>query len=68
MEIVLTINGKERRLPVDTTVSGILDMLSLHPERVVVEINQIMIKRAVFGETIVRDGDKIEILEFVGGG
>jgi thiamine biosynthesis protein ThiS len=50
------------------TVSELLGHLSIDSRRVAVEHNLVVVKRAAFDDTVVRDGDQIEIVNFVGGG
>jgi sulfur carrier protein len=50
------------------TVSELLGRLDIDPRRVAVEHNLIVLKRAAFADTLVRDGDQVEIVNFVGGG
>jgi thiamine biosynthesis protein ThiS len=66
--IAATINGHERRLTAGTTLRGLLDELSLEPVRVAVEVNRELVRRAELDQTVVGDGDRIEIVTFVGGG
>ncbi len=50
------------------TVVDLLTKLDIDPRRIAVEHNLVVLKRAQFADTIVRDGDQIEIVNFVGGG
>jgi len=50
------------------SVANILATRQLHPIRVAVEINEQIVPRKRFGETTVKEGDRIEIVTFVGGG
>ena len=50
------------------TVSELLTRLDIDARRVAVEHNLIVLKRAAFADTLVRDGDQVEIVNFVGGG
>lgn len=66
MRIVL--NGE----PVDTaqqsTVAGLLQQLGIGRERVAVELNGDIVPKACYDTRLLSDGDKIEIVHFVGGG
>ena len=64
----LTINGSPRKLDDARTVDAMLRQLGLDPRGVVVELNRVIIRRAVVAETPVADGDVVEIVHFVGGG
>lgn len=64
----ITLNGESREVEPGLTVGQLLDQLKLEPLRIAVEINQNLVRRATFAETSVREGDRIEIVTFVGGG
>jgi thiamine biosynthesis protein ThiS len=64
----VSINGEQRELPDGTTVSQMLGTLKMQPERVVVEVNLTILKRAQHAGTVLKEGDKVEIVHFVGGG
>ena len=66
--IHVTLNGDARALPEALTIAALLERLAIDPRVVAVERNRRVIKRAAFGGTPVRDGDEIEIVNFVGGG
>ena len=62
------VNGEKRDVPPDITVAQLLDTLKVIPERVVVEVNLTILKRAQHAQTILKEGDQVEIVQFVGGG
>lgn len=64
----VTINGKTEALADGITVATLLAQLDLAPIRVAVEVNEDLVPRTTFTDTVVRDGDRIEIVTFVGGG
>ena len=64
----LTINGKEEKLPDAVTVAGLLDVLKVRRDGMAVEVNREIVPRSLHAERILRDGDVIEIVTFVGGG
>ena len=64
----VTINGQAETLDEAISVSGLLALRKLEPVRVAVEINEGVVRRRTFAETMIRDGDRIEIVTFVGGG
>ena len=66
--MVITLNGEPYELDGPTTVTGLLARLEIDPRRVAVEHNLEVLKRARFGDTPVGEGDRIEIVNFVGGG
>jgi len=50
------------------TVSELLSRLEIDARRVAVEHNLVVLRRAAFADTVVHDGDQVEIVNFVGGG
>ncbi len=64
----ITLNGDPFDLAGPLTVGELLGRLDIDSRRVAVEHNQIVLKRVAFGDTLVREGDRIEIVNFVGGG
>jgi thiamine biosynthesis protein ThiS len=68
VSITLTVNGRPREIPAGTTVARLLDELEITSGRVAVEHNRRVLKRDEFREIRLADGDKLEIVQFVGGG
>ncbi len=66
--IRVQLNGKERDLRSGLTVRGLLESLELQPGMVVVERNREILARARYDEVEVREGDRLELVHFVGGG
>jgi thiamine biosynthesis protein ThiS len=66
--LIITLNGDRFELAAPVTVSGLLAQLDIDPRRVAVEHNLVVLKRFTFDTTTVRDGDQVEIVNFVGGG
>lgn len=64
----ITLNGEAQTLDNVSTVSELLARFELAPQRVAVEINEQLVKRALFDATPVREGDRVEIVTLVGGG
>ncbi len=64
----ITLNGDPRSIPDQTSVAELLALLGLTPERVAVERNEALVRRAQFGETRLAPGDRVEIVTLVGGG
>lgn len=64
----VTVNGEKRTLPEGTNVSELLELFQASAERVVVELNLTILKRAEHGATLLKEGDQVEIVRFVGGG
>ena len=62
------VNGEKRQVADGLTASGLLDTLQIMPERVVVEVNLTILKRVQLPEAVLKEGDQVEIVQFVGGG
>lgn len=63
-----TVNGERKDLPEGLTVAGLLRHLGVRAERVAVERNGSVVKRARHDEEQLAPGDVLEIVTFVGGG
>ena len=66
--ICITVNGEKRELESELDLGGLLRHFSLAEKRVAIELNGRVITRADWPKTEVSDGDKIEVVHFVGGG
>ena len=66
--IVIQVNGENREMAAGTTVVGLLAQLGLHTGRVAIEYNLQILPKAKWEETQVAEGDRFEIVQFVGGG
>jgi thiamine biosynthesis protein ThiS len=66
--VKVIVNGEEREIEDGATVSDLLRLLGRAPERVAVELNREVIRRAVWAETALGEGDRVEVVHFVGGG
>jgi len=64
----ITVNGETRELDEGQTLAQLLTQLELTGKRIAVELNESIIPRARHGETVLCDGDKIEIIHAIGGG
>jgi thiamine biosynthesis protein ThiS len=66
--IVIQVNGESREMAAGTTVVGLLTQLGLNSGRVAIEYNLQILPKAKWEETQVTEGDRFEIVQFVGGG
>lgn len=66
--VAVVVNGDERAVPQGLTVADLLAELSLKPGAVVVERNREILARDALPSTPLEDGDRIELVHFVGGG
>lgn len=64
----VSINGEMRQLVDGCTVRQMLEELQIKATRVAVELNLEIVPKADFAERTLQDGDKIEVVHFVGGG
>lgn len=64
----IVVNGEAQEVPEALTVQGLLQSMDLRTDRVAVEINLTILDRSDFSAWKLKDGDKIEILSFIGGG
>jgi thiamine biosynthesis protein ThiS len=62
------VNGEVQEVMEGSTVADLLQQLHVPPERVAVERNRLIVKRAALAEAALQANDEIEILTFVGGG
>lgn len=64
----ITLNGESYPLDAPLSVADLLARLDIDPRRVAIEHNLAILRRHAFTDTVVHDGDRIEIVNFVGGG
>ena len=64
----LSVNGEAVELPAGATVADLLASRGKPPERVAVEVNLELVPRAAHAKHALAEGDRVEIVEFVGGG
>jgi sulfur carrier protein len=66
--VQLTINGESRGFDGVADVAGLVASLGLDARKVAVELNLEIVPRSIYGRTALSDGDRIEIVHFIGGG
>lgn len=66
MRIVL--NGEEQQQAEGLSLAGLIEQLGMKPDRVAAELNREIVPRERWPQTALRDGDRLEIVHFVGGG
>lgn len=64
----VTVNGEPRRFDAPLDVAGLLAALGLPQQKVAVERNLEIVPKSAYGTTALADGDRIEIVHFIGGG
>ena len=63
----IIVNGEEQAID-PSSVSGYLEAQAIDPRRVAVELNQEILPKAAYATTMLGEGDRLEIVQFVGGG
>ena len=66
--ISVVVNGESRTIPAGTTVAALIAQLGLGDRRVAVERNREVVPRAAHAATLLAEGDRLELVTFVGGG
>jgi thiamine biosynthesis protein ThiS len=66
MQIIL--NGEKKDVPDDLTIIGLLKHLKIQPQRVAVELNLDIVKKDRYAATKIKNGDRLEVVSFMGGG
>lgn len=64
----IIVNGEAREVAEGQSVASLLTDLGIQAERVAVELNLTIVDRQTFTGTLLRDGDRVEVIGFIGGG
>jgi len=65
----LVINGEDYSdLPDDLTVAGLVAHLNLPEKKLAVELNRNVVSKSAYADTPLSEGDRLEIIHFIGGG
>lgn len=64
----ITVNGEARELQAAVTIAGLLSLLGLPNGKIAVERNLEIVPQSTYDEIVLADGDRIEIVHFIGGG
>jgi sulfur carrier protein len=62
------VNGETRDLPEQVSLQRLIELLGFGVQRVAAELNGTVVRHDHWAETLLNEGDKIEIVHFVGGG
>ena len=65
---MIIVNGKEINLTEDTTVAEYLEQNQYQVKRIAVELNGDILPKYSYSDTKLKDGDRLEVVTFVGGG
>ena len=68
IQMNIRINGEEKQITDGLSIARLLEELQIRPARVVVELNRDIVSREAHGSTLLKEGDTLEIVHFVGGG
>ena len=66
--VTVTINGQSKQIADLASLAALIDSLGMKADRVAVELNREIVPRSQWDATPIRDGDRLEIVQFVGGG
>ncbi|HTM06985.1 MAG TPA: sulfur carrier protein ThiS [Verrucomicrobiae bacterium] len=66
--MIVQINGEKKEIRAGLTVAALLEELGIRAGRVVVELNRDILARDLHNATLLKEGDAVEIVHFVGGG
>ena len=66
--MTIRLNGDPHDIPGPLSVSALLQHLDIDARRVAVELNLSVVKKAAYDSSVIKDGDEVEIVNFVGGG
>lgn len=64
----IRLNGDDKETEDGTTLPALIESLSLAPERIAVELNGEVVRRAEWPGITLNEGDRVEVVHFVGGG
>ena len=67
-EIVLRVNGESRRFSTGTTLEKVIESFGVKEKVMAAAVNMEIVKKDKWGEFELKDGDRVELLNFVGGG
>lgn len=65
---MITVNGKQIQLTFEMSVADYLEQNNYQINRIAVEMNEEILPKYSYSETMLKDGDRLEVVTFVGGG
>ena len=68
INLKINLNKKEKRLPENLSLNDLISLLKLNSKGIVLEVNLDIIKQKNWKNFILKDGDSVEIITFMGGG
>jgi sulfur carrier protein len=64
----ILVNGEVKECEEGISLSDLIELLELQPQRIAVELNREVVRRGDWKSTVLRNEDRLEIVHFVGGG
>lgn len=64
----IQLNGEGRDIPDNSTTQDLVNLLGLGDKRLAIELNREIVPRSTYADTLLHDGDQIEIVHAIGGG
>ena len=64
----IQVNGESREVEENISLPKLIAVLSLKADQIAIELNHNVIRRALWEDTLLQTGDRVEIVHFVGGG
>ena len=68
MKVTIQLNGEPFSIEEGIRLNALIDQLQMRPMRIAVELNHQVVPKAKYADTILKQDDKVEIINFVGGG
>ena len=68
IKIKITVNGKQMTINLNYSLKNLIDKLKLPIKKVAIELNREIVNKKRISKIILKSGDKIEIVNFIGGG
>lgn len=65
---MITVNGKQIQLASEMSVADYLEQNNYQIKRIAVELNEEILPKYSYSDTMLKDGDRLEVATFVGGG
>ena len=66
--ISIRLNGEPYVIEGDARLTTLIDVLKMKPTRIAAELNRVIIPKADYANITLREGDELELINFVGGG
>lgn len=67
-KITIKLNGDAYVIEGEARLTALIEVLKMKPARIAVELNRAIVPKADYGAVTLREGDELEIINFVGGG